>query len=67
MTDLEEFRWVPRDTGFADARRALDGHPRREAALTGARMALQAQGDPHPQFRDVMVRAAAIIREQATP
>lgn len=65
MTDLEEFRWVPRDTEFAEARAALHDHPGRQVALASARVALEAEGDHLPQFRDVMVRAAAIIREQA--
>jgi len=59
MTESTE--WISQDIEFAEARAALHDHPHREAALTGARMALQAQGESHPQFRDVVVRAAADI------
>lgn len=57
--------WTPTDIEFAEARAALDGHPHRAQALTGARMALAAEGQPYPQFRDVLVRAAATLAEQA--
>lgn len=61
-TDAVE--WTPRDTEFAEARAALDDHPGRQGALANARMALAAEGDPLPQFRDIFVRAAAIVAEQ---
>lgn len=57
--------WTPTDIEFAEARAALHGHPHRQQALASARMALAAEGQPYPQFRDVLVRAAAIIAGQA--
>lgn len=65
----EAFEWVPDDTEFAEARRTLDTHPHRTQALTEASMQLAAEGDPQPQFRDLIIRAATIIgeRTEGTP
>lgn len=57
--------WQPADTEFADARRVLDASPRREAALTSARMRLAAEGRDRPEFRELVLTAAAIITDQA--
>lgn len=61
----DPFEWVPRDAEFAEARRALDAHPRRAQALAEARMQLAAEGDPRPPFRTLTIRAAANLAEQA--
>jgi hypothetical protein len=63
MTESTE--WAPQDIEFAEARTALHGHPNRQSAFAAARMALAAEGHDRPWFRDLTVRAAAILAEQA--
>jgi len=59
----DAYEWTPRDTEFAEARRALDASPHREAALASARMRLAADGNDRPAFRELILTAAAIINE----
>lgn len=62
----EAFEWTPRDFEFADARRILNRScpEHRAQALTESSVQLAAEGDPRPQFRDLIIRAATIIDTQ---
>lgn len=56
--------WRSQDTEYAEARRLLDHSPSRDPAMTQARMEFSAEGRDHPQFREIVLRAAAVLARE---